>query len=122
MAQRELLFVQHHLHVLLQAGWATGAKAIQVVRTHLLLHVGHLAFLAQFTEPEVEVGTIFCAAVCGWDNVSINAFVAFLAMTVLQKEAASRNSVFLVLMQVLAVAAFLALPFEPVDANDFLVL
>jgi hypothetical protein len=84
--------------------------------------VGHLAFLAQFTEPVVEVGTIFCAAVSGWDNVSINAFVAFLAMTVLQKEAASRNSVFLVLMQVLAVAAFLALPFEPVDANDFLVL
>ena len=106
----------------LEASGASGAEAIQVVRAYLLLHVGHLALLAQFAEPEVKIRAIFCAAISGWNYVSVNAFVAFLAMAILQKEAAGRNSVFLILVQVLAVAAFLALPFEPVDANNLLVL
>jgi hypothetical protein len=54
--------------------------------------------------------------------MSINAFLALLAMTILEEIAACWHPVLLVFVQVLTLVSFLALTLEPVNAYDLLVL
>lgn len=84
--------------------------------------VRHLTLQAHFTKAQIKEGAVFCPPVARWNDMTVDALRAFLAVAVLEKVAACRDLVLLVAMQVLAVTPLFALAFEPVNADDLLVL
>lgn len=95
----------------------------QVVHADITLHVAHRAVCtAELAEPHVVIGAIFLPPVARGCLMPVYALLALETVTFLLEVAADWNFVLFVDVQVFAVLASLALPFEPVDTDDLLVL
>jgi len=116
------MFPQIQFDVLLQTTRSFGTETYQVVNTDLLLDVGHLTLLAQLAEAEIEIGTVLSASVTRWDHVPIHALLSLLTVPIGKEIPTSRHFILLISVQVLAILAFFALGFQPVDAHDLFVL
>ena len=97
------------------------AKSKRIVGTNALASVRHRALLLTLlAKTNVIVWTFFLASVAGRNHMSVHTLITLLTMAFLKEISAHRDLVFMEDMQVVALVAFLALSFEPVNANDLL--
>jgi len=100
-----------------------GAKSEGKIFAYFFSCVWHGALLFAFTaETNVVVGAFFLATITGGDDVAIDTIIALLAIAFLEEIATNWHFVLVEDMQVITFVSLLALAFEPVDADDLLML
>jgi len=93
-------------------------KAIEVILAYLLVHVKVVTHSSIFTEASFIVRTLFLLLVTALINVPIVTFFSFGALAFLVEPFAPWDPFFVVNMKKLAVVAFFASAFEPMDAHS----
>lgn len=111
------------LDMLLDAVRSIWAKSKLIILAHFFLNMTHWTVeWSLLAKPIVIEWTILLSSIADWRLMSIDAFLALLTMTFLHEVATDRHFLFLVDVEIFAIVTSLALTFEPVDADNLLVL